>query len=64
MVLGGFLVTSGDPEDIFADFRGYRNRDCGRDRGRDRDRATPGEPKSWHCTMLRVTGSSRGAVNK
>jgi len=45
MVLGGFLVTFGDPEDIFADFRGYRNRDRGRDRGRDRDRDSLGDSR-------------------
>ena len=55
MVLGGFLVTFGDPEDIFSDFRGYRNRDRGRDRGRDRDRDSLGDPKSREPSQWVVT---------
>ena len=62
MVLGGFLMTFGDPEDIFSDFRGYRNRDRGRDRGRDRDRDSLGGPKSCDPTKWVVTSPSGWAV--
>ena len=62
MVLGSFLVTFGDPGDTFSDFRGYRNRDCGRDRGRDRDRDSLGGPRLRQDVQLRVTSLSSWAV--
>ena len=59
MVLGGFLVTFGDPENIFSDFRGY----CNRELGRDRDRDSLGGPKSCDPSQWRVTYYSSWAVS-
>jgi len=64
MVLDCFFVTFGDPEDIFSDFRGYRNRGRGRDRGRDRDRDSLGGPRLRLHTQMRVMCLSVGPVNK
>ena len=50
MVLGTILVYFGDLGTTFSDFRGYRNRD----RGRDRDRAPLDHPRLRAYTKWKV----------
>ena len=63
MVLGHFLVTFGDPEDICSDSTGYRNRDRGRDRGRDRDRDPQVESTSHVGVISFIPRSSKQLPN-